>query len=38
MDGILGRVMAGVPLLPGHAVPLNAADLFNLEIQQPVWI
>src|SRR4051794_25228125 len=24
MDGILGRVMAGVPLLPRHAAPLNA--------------
>src|SRR4051794_11083397 len=26
MDGILGRVMAGVPLLPGHAAPLNATE------------
>src|SRR3954453_8607671 len=26
MDGILGRVMAGVPLLPRHAAPLNATE------------
>src|SRR3954464_8272229 len=26
MDGILGRVMAGVPLLHGHAAPLNATE------------
>src|SRR3954464_1092195 len=26
MDGILGRVVAGVPLLPGHAAPLNATE------------
>jgi hypothetical protein len=24
--GILGRVRAGVPLLPGHAAPLNATE------------
>ena len=26
MDGILGRVVAGVLLLPGHAAPLNATE------------
>src|SRR3954451_13342057 len=26
MDGILRRVMAGVPILPGHAIPLNATE------------
>src|SRR3954451_20742273 len=26
MDGILGWVMAGAPLLPGHAAPLNATE------------
>src|SRR5918993_5170291 len=26
MEGILGRVGAGVPFLPGHAASLNATD------------
>jgi hypothetical protein len=26
MEGILGRMLAGAPLLPGHAAPLNATD------------
>src|SRR3954470_23795166 len=26
MEDILGRVRAGVPLLPGHAAPLNATE------------
>src|SRR4051812_29400058 len=29
-DGTLGRMLAGTPLLPGHAAPLNATDPFFL--------